>query len=672
MSEYLQLDDFTRYTFLSGIEHSPDGRYACFVTHKADLDENGYKSHLWLYDLTKGTHFQLTGLGKERSFIWLANSEEILFSAVRDPKDQERQKKGEPITIYYKIHIHGGEATEAFRIPLQVQAIKPLGNDRYLVTAAYDPKKPDFTTLSDQERADALKKLEEEKAYEILEEIPYWSNGGGFISRVRSRLYIFDANDGSVQALTNETLDVESVQLNEARTKAVFTGSDYTGMAPLENAIYLADLESLSVRRVTPHEEFTYSDPHFISDDTIICRGTGWENYGLNENPRFYLVNLADGTKKLLTPDLDGSTWSSVGSDCRYGRGRSSQVEGDHFYFVTTEGHSSFLNRMDFAGNIEKLTVEPGSVDSFSVNGDSILFIGLRGLALQELYSLKQMEERPITGLNTWVQKTKKLSQPEHLQFESAPGVTIDGWVLKPVDYEEGKRYPAILDIHGGPKTVYGTVFFHEMQYWANHGYFVFFCNPRGSDGKGNEFADLRGKYGTVDYEDLMKFTDLVLEKYPAIDPARVGVTGGSYGGFMTNWIIGQTNRFAAAASQRSISNWISMGYTTDIGYYFAKDQVGATPWSDPGKMWEHSPLKYADRVKTPTLFIHSEEDYRCWLPEALQMFTALKYHGVEARLCMFRGENHELSRSGKPKNRIKRLEEITNWFDRYLTEKPV
>ncbi len=238
---------------------------------------------------------------------------------------------------------------------------------------------------------------------------------------------------------------------------------------------------------------------------------------------------------------------------------------------------------------------------------------------------------------------------------------------MKPVDYEEGKKYPAILDIHGGPKTVYGEVFFHEMQYWANAGYFVFFCNPRGSDGRGNEFADIRGKYGTIDYDDLMAFTDAVLAKYPGIDRERVGVTGGSYGGFMTNWIIGHTDRFRAAASQRSIANWVSMGFTSDIGFYFEEDQVSTTPWQDIDKVWWHSPLKYADKVSTPTLFIHSEEDYRCWLAEGLQMFTALKYFGVDARLCMFRGESHELSRSGKPKHRIRRLQEITDWFDKYL-----
>ena len=145
-------------------------------------------------------------------------------------------------------------------------------------------------------------------------------------------------------------------------------------------------------------------------------------------------------------------------------------------------------------------------------------------------------------------------------------------------------------------------------------------------------------------------------------------MAGGSYGGFMTNWVIGHTDRFRAAVSERSISNWVQKFCSTDIGYFFNHDQIGATPWSDGGeKLWWHSPLRYADRAKTPTLFIHSEQDYRCTLAEGIQMFTALRYHGVETRLVMFREENHELSRSGKPKHRIRRLEEIVAWYERHL-----
>jgi len=151
------------------------------------------------------------------------------------------------------------------------------------------------------------------------------------------------------------------------------------------------------------------------------------------------------------------------------------------------------------------------------------------------------------------------------------------------------------------------------------------------------------------------------------MDSARIGVTGGSYGGFMTNWIVGHTNRFAAAATQRSICNWISKAYASDIGYYFNTEQMQSDPWRNLEKMWWHSPLKYAPNVTTPTLVLHSDEDYRCWIAEAYQWFTALKLHGVETKLHIFHGENHELSRSGRPDNRVRRLTEITGWMDKYL-----
>ena len=240
---------------------------------------------------------------------------------------------------------------------------------------------------------------------------------------------------------------------------------------------------------------------------------------------------------------------------------------------------------------------------------------------------------------------------------------TFHGFVLRPMDYAPGKKYPVILDVHGGPKTVYGSIFYHEMQYWAGKGYFVIFCNPTGSDGRG-AFMDIGGKYGTVDFDDIMAFCDAALAAYPDMDADNFFETGGSYGGFMTNWIIGHTDRFRACASQRSISNWFSFSGVSDIGVEFVPDQIRGDIWADPAKLWEHSPLKYADRVKTPTLFIHAFEDYRCPIDQGYQMFTALVTHGVETKMVCFRGENHDLSRTGKPSHRLKRLNEITAWFD--------
>lgn len=663
--EKLKLEDFVKYKFLSGIEISPDGLHTGFVLHETDLDENKYLSNIYIYNNEDQKSIQFTSFDQERGFIW-KDSENIIFPAIRNEKDKKRKEDGEEFTVFYKINIRGGEAKKEFEIPLNVNSYKFLDENRLMVSAMFDPNYKDLKELEPKEKEEYLKKRKEDKDYEVLDEIPYWSNGIGFTNKKRNRLFIYDLKGKTVKAITDEYTDIGSFKLNKEKDKAVFIASSYVDKMQLKSDLYLYDINQDNLEEISHHNDFSYNFADFITNK-IIFTGHDMMSHGLNENPNIYTMDLNSKEALKLSPDnFDFSLGSSVGSDSRYGGSKSMRVEEDKLYFTTTSGYNSYINSIDLDGNIITLTAGNGSIDGFDVKDDLIQFIGLRGLKLQEIYSLEDKEEVQVTDFNDWVNKEKQLSIPEHLSFEME-GIEIDGWLMKPVDFKEGVKYPAILNIHGGPKTVFGQVFYHEMQYWANEGYVVFFCNPRGSDGKGNEFADIRGKYGTIDYDDIMEFTDIVLEKYPFIDEDNIGVTGGSYGGFMTNWIIGHTDRFKAAASQRSISNWMSFFGTTDIGYYFSDDQQATSPWDDAEKLWFHSPMKYADKVSTPTLFIHSEEDYRCWLPEGLQMFSSLKYHGVDARLVMFRGENHELSRSGKPKHRVRRLEEITNWFESYL-----
>ena len=338
---------------------------------------------------------------------------------------------------------------------------------------------------------------------------------------------------------------------------------------------------------------------------------------------------------------------------------------------------------------------EGGSADFFDIVNGKVLLCGLYDMRPQELYEVsledlsaagrgakgprvaldgrgeadgavglaaseKTVAPRRVSSFNDRLLRGRYAAEPEVLNFERL-GRPIHGFVLKPIDFDPAKKYPCILDIHGGPKTVYGPVYYHEMQYWAGKGYFVIFCNPQGSDGRG-EFMDIRGKYGSVDFDDIMAFTDEALAAYPQIDPEELFETGGSYGGFMTNWIVGHTDRFRACASQRSISNWFSFYGVSDIGPEFSEDEQASSPWNSPEKFWAHSPMAY--RAKTPTLFIHSFEDYRCPIDQAYQMFTSLAVHGVETKIVAFRSENHELSRSGKPKHRIRRLKEISDWED--------
>jgi dipeptidyl aminopeptidase/acylaminoacyl peptidase len=281
---------------------------------------------------------------------------------------------------------------------------------------------------------------------------------------------------------------------------------------------------------------------------------------------------------------------------------------------------------------------------------------------LQEIYRLEDGILEEVSKFNEEVFTGKYLAKPEEIIVNKITH-TVKGFALLPEGYNPNQKYPLLLDIHGGPKTVYGQVYYHEMQYWVNQGYIVIFANPRGSDGKGDKFADIRGTYGTIDYEDLMDFVDRAIDIYPGIDEKEMYVTGGSYGGFMTNWIVGHTNRFKAAATQRSISNWISFYGTSDIGYYFASDQTAGHPILDLENLYRQSPIKYAMHIQTPLLFIHSDKDYRCPMEQAQQLYAVLKTRGVDTELIWFKDENHELSRGGKPQARIKRIKDITNWF---------
>lgn len=317
---------------------------------------------------------------------------------------------------------------------------------------------------------------------------------------------------------------------------------------------------------------------------------------------------------------------------------------------------------MDKQGVRNDLLRFEGSIGCFDYVDDKLLFVGLSDEGGQELY----VEGEQITHFHDFLSEYY-IAKPQPLSVESA-GVTVDGFVLLPENYEKANSVGAVLEIHGGPKTAYQKTYFHEMQMLVAEGYVVVFCNPRGSAGKGNDFFDIFGEYGEVDYQNIMDFTDKALEQYDKIDRDRLFVTGGSYGGYMTNHIVGKTNRFRAAVTQRCISNWTSMYGTSDIGYYFSPDQHRTNIdkesfWRD---LWDVSPLKNIDKVQTPTLVIHSEKDYRCPLEQGYQFFTALLDRGIDSELLVFHDEHHGLSREGKPHNRIVRLDAIKDWFKKY------
>ena len=487
----------------------------------------------------------------------------------------------------------------------------------------------------------------------------------GVINKTRKTLYLWDGKE--LKRITPPRFRVMEVCVEGM--KIAYAGCM---VEPIEKelvGVYCYDAEKSKITCLLPEDEYYIEGMTFWGDSLAYC-GTKMDRYSCAQCPDLLLLNLETGARTLLCDtDDEINVGNPVGSDCRMGGGYVMRADGEYLYFLTGVYDATHLWRIDRTGKMEKLLEKDGSIDCFDVQNGAVYCVAMYDMRLQELY---RFAEGKLTRLSSWNDDfflTKPPVIPQPLQFINSDGVQIDGFVMTPTNHVPGKKTPVILDIHGGPHLTYGAVYYHEMQYWANHGYYVIYCNPRGGESRGNEFGYICGRFGTIDYDDIMAFCDEALKAYPDMDEKHMGVTGGSYGGFMTNWIIGHTNRFAAAASQRGIANFVSMEGTSDIGTLFAERQILATTHTNLDKMWNQSPLKYADRCTTPTLFIHSEEDYRCWMVEALQMYSTLIHHGVPTRLCLFHGENHELSRGGKPKGRIRRLQEITAWMDKNLKE---
>ena len=662
--EALKLKDFLNYRFLSGVQYAPDGGKAAFVVSNANEEENSYERRLWLWD---GQRRQLTDLGKEGAFCW-EDADHILFPADRSAKERKRREAREEFTAYYRLSMSGGEALPAFTLPFAATGLRPLRAGVYLALGSIDARRPDYFEMTDAARAEVAREYAAEKDYEVSDEIPLWGNGEGVINKRRQALFLISLDPWEIRRVTEDAFfNVDSVEV--LGDDAWFTGRRYESRMPLA-ADRLCRLNWRSGELVRfPLPEKCELGLQAVGEE-LWAFATIDPAHGGNQNSDVYRVDRETGELTLLRRE-ECSMYSSVGSDCRLGGGRQGEAKGDVFYHLTTREGSSHLYCIDALGQSRPVVTRDGSIDCVTVSPTEEK--ALRGARydgrLQELWQadLKTGKVKRLSHFNDAALRGKYIAPFRALSVESE-GLTIGGWVLPPKDFDPEKTYPAVFDIHGGPKTVYGPVFYHEMQLWANMGYFVFFCNPKGSDGRDNAFLDIFGHYGETDYRNLMDFTDAVLSASPQIDPKRVCLTGGSYGGFMTNWIIGHTDRFCCAASQRSISNWLSFYGVSDIGYFFAPDQCHGDVFTPEGReaLLRQSPLCYAGNVTTPTLFIHSDEDYRCPMAEGIQMYTALADRGVPTRLCLFHGENHELSRSGKPAHRVRRLQEITDWFGKY------
>ena len=655
------IDDFAKIRKLGSLTLSPSGKKAAFTVTEGSIEDNNYRTDIWAYDETHAPALYRLTAGEDGKAPVFLDEDTLLFPG--DRKKRHAGNAAEKETVDNRISLTGGEAEPFLVLPFAASGLTPVSDGVYLASGMRDLSAPDLSGMDEAEKAKKLKELEEEKDYEVFDELPFWINGRGIVNKKRSGLYLVNANTGENTLISEgEYFDLHGFTLDGTHTKVAYWGSEFETLNTQKSRLFVYSLTDGSRGEVPLENRYRVGNAQFV-EGKLVFTGTTGEKYGSSENPAFYLCDENLNFTLLAAPD---PSFGPVGSDIA--GGGDSVSGGDAFYYVETKGYHGVYSRLTPAGKVETVADDLNIISCARGKDPLVFMIGMEKDCPQEFYVRKDGALTKVSEFNKAYMDAHETAQTEHFTFVDKDGVEIDGWILRPADFDAAKTYPAIFDVHGGPQSAYGEGFFHEMQYWAGLGYIVFFCNPRGSSGKGGAFADIYGdNYGVRDYNALMEFTDEVLKRVPQIDVKRVAMTGGSYGGFMANWIIGHTDRFAAVASQRSISNYISKCLTTDIGYYHNISAIQADPWSSPEKMWAHSPLAYADKARTPTLFIQSDEDYRCWMGDAVQMLQALLMHGVPARMCLFHGENHELSRSGKPRHRVRRLKEITSWFDEWL-----
>ena len=648
-------DYWQNYNYIGNLSSNDKQDTLAYVLSRTDFKKDRYKHNIWIYQDNR--HFQLTSFDDESTYCWLSD-DVILFTSNRKKSKEE----GLPKTDFFTISIHGGEAKHVFSVPMIITDMKVMNSNEVVLSAVCDVRYPDLYKANKEECATIAKNEKEENFVEIIEQIPFYTNGGSFLSNKRNRLFHYKIDKKEIKPLTKIDFQVSSFQLNNERSKCIIVGDKFKDVVDLSQNVYELDLTSIKLKKLSKGKHMTVS-AYYLGNEIIVQTKPYDALFGLNQNSVIARLDTKSGQFETLV-DPVYSIGNSINSDARLlGSPLVQSINGELLFTLNVEDHSRLV-ALNKQGEVRVIVDWKGSIDGYTYFNNQWIFVGMINQHPQEIYDINQ---QPLTNINQ-TDDSIVFIKPEVIEYE-VDQRKLKGWVMVPPKFNPKKKYPAILNIHGGPKTIYSDVLIHEMQLWAHEGYVVMFTNPTGADGQDNAFSDIRGKYGTIDYDDLMGFVDVVLEHYPAIDKKRLGVTGGSYGGFMTNWIIGHTQRFACAITQRSISNWTSFYGVSDIGYFFTRDQQQATLQKplDMEKLWWHSPIKYLSNMKTPTLIIHSNKDYRCPIEQGYQLFTGLKEKNIPTKLVMFHHENHDLSRNGKPKARQKRLDEMLAWFNQYL-----
>ena len=680
--------DLFRFVWIADPQLSPDGRRIAFVRVSVNEKRDGYDTAIWVVDAEgHAAPRPLTSGPQDLSPRWSPDGRRLVFT-----RAVEKAGKLQPAQLWV-LATDGGEGQALTDLPKGASSPVWSPDGRTLAfTSTTNARDLARASHRGPEGKEGETGEERETDVHVITRAVYRSNGRGFLDPARpAHVWTVSPAEGAAarpsprQVTTGEFEETSpAFSPDGARIFFVSTRVKEPYYAPPDSDLFSVPAGGGEVSLAASIDgtigEFALSRDGGQAVFEGVPRAQPVRSY---DQPELYVADLGSrAAPRLLTGAYDADVGGGLTGDQRAPRGALPagpvwSRDGRSVYLRTADHGRANLQRLDLvSARLDALTTGDQEVVAFTAtpDGGRMALVVSTPTEIGDLYVLDPGAGAPrrLTRLNEPLFSELQIARPEEIVYPSFDGRPIQAWVLAPPDRDPARRYPLILDIHGGPHAAYGATFDHEFQWMAARGYLVLYPNPRGSTSYGEEFGNvIQHRYPGDDAKDLMAGVD-VLVKRGLVDEKRMGVTGGSGGGVLTNWLVTQTDRFAAAVSQRSIADWAGFWYTADFTL-FEPNWFKAPPWEDPAGYAARSPITFVTKIKTPLMLIEGDADLRT--PPAdggEQLFRALKYLHRPVVMVRFPEESHELSRSGKPWHRVERLRHIVGWFDKYLLGKPV